>query len=337
MTRPAPLFGQATQVARGVARANNEEQIDSAVRVVQGLIRTTSQMRADTSSVDRLVASRVEASRIDDRAAAVLAARDTPREFFRRYRELGAYAQSVGLRSAPVPALGTLAEDVVFTVGLDAALGAYRSSHVLSINTNLLGAAAATAISGLGAAKLGEYFTDNVAAGIAVPLNKRAERPTSQLGLGLGQVMIRSVALWPVVGIDQADAADRRIPTGVTDTKPDQSSWSSPVLAIATSYPLAANVCHALSDRQFVAVFSAGVRLPYYYPGDSFGALAALFTKDRSGYMRGGRGALVLSVATPLYRINRIMGSASDTSGEQMSTGKNPKAPDCGARRGQRR
>jgi hypothetical protein len=330
---PRLARGQAVQAARGVAVANNQQVVDSAVAAIRrGLVATAGLARLSGQGLGIARAEdRAAAAELSVRAAAALAARADPEEFFRRYREFQAAAAiatvddsatsvvpapprrgppaargaagAAAIRSLPTSAIGVIASDVTFVVGVDYTTSPRADVRTVSLNTNLLGAAAGTAVGALGASALVEYFKNNVSAGVAVPVGGRSGRLTSQLGVGLGGVTAGPFTAWPVLALDQAASVEDQVPASVVGGKPDERSWSSPVLGVAVPLVRTNALAASLARRRPVPVLSVGVRLPYYYPGDATAALGALFTSKRTDFVRAGRGHFTFGVAVPLYRV----------------------------------
>jgi hypothetical protein len=163
---------------------------------------------------------------------------------------------------------------VVFTIGYDHSWGTgFSSVSSFTVATNLLGATAGSIFDALGSKSLKDYFSRNVAAGTSIPSGSR-NTLTAQIGLGLGKRDIWKVTLWPAINFEQTDTADTRTPLELRTRNPGQKVWSAPTFALGIVPPALKT---PLLDRlTFIPI--VGVRVPHYYPGDPFSALAALFT-----------------------------------------------------------
>lgn len=219
------------------------------------------------------------------------------------------------------PGFSTLVPAVVFTIGptFDAPLksnSAFAGKQgwvtAIDVSTNLLGAAAGSAFSGLGADKFGEYLTNNISVGTAIPASG-ATRISADLSLGLGGVTLGNwLTLWPVIQIQQLDSADARIPVRSALGGIDSKQWSVPSFSVGFIFGTESWLKKRLEAGKLVAVPIVGLQLPYYYPGDSFTALAALFSSRRSSYVRTGPSRVNFGLSIPLLKVG-----ASSSGGAQ--------------------
>jgi len=244
---------------------------------------------------------------------------DPQRDALTRYRTAeAAFFSSAGQRSVPafsglprvssvqglpVPGTATLVPDIVFSVGPEFYSGATNSLTTIGISSNLLGAAGGAVFDALGSATLKDYFSKNVSVGTAFPTNGDNKKLSAQLGLGLGGINLRAITIWPVLNFEQTDREDGRVPTSIKEGAPDEKNWTSPIFSVAI-VPFATK---ALEDRlragKLVPIPVLGVRLPYYYPGDVFTALGAVFTSKRADYVSSGKAQFIIAVSLPLLRI----------------------------------
>jgi hypothetical protein len=206
----------------------------------------------------------------------------------------------------PVPAVHTLVPNVVFVLGFDMTKLPSEASDdwvtSFGVTTNLIGALVGTAFDAAGSNALKDYFTNNISAGPAIP-TRGHHKLTSQLGFGLGGVTIGRFTVWPAINIDQRDSADSRVPRKLVSLKPTESSWSSPSVGIAVPLGSADVIVRRIKAGRIVPIFTVGYLLPYYFPGDNFTALGALFTSKRSDYEKSGAGRLSLGISMPLLKV----------------------------------
>jgi hypothetical protein len=190
---------------------------------------------------------------------------------------------------------------VAFTVGYDHSWGkGFSRVSSFTVATNLLGAAVGSVFDALGSESLQKYFAKNVAAGTSIPSGSR-NTLTAQVGLGLGKRDIWKVTLWPAINFEQTDTADSRTPLDLRTRRAGQQVWSAPTFALGIVPP---KLRMAGVDR-LTLIPIVGVRVPHYYPGDPFSALAALFTTKRSDFIRSGGLVYSVGVSMPLERTDQ--------------------------------
>jgi hypothetical protein len=204
-----------------------------------------------------------------------------------------------------IPAISVLVPDVVFTIGYGGVVQRHSVGSI-GISTNLLGSAAGSAFDALGSQDLANYFKGNVAISTGIP-TKGDGKISSALGLGLGSIKpsIRSfkIGLWPVLGIQEFDSADARLSTDVKKVQPDQSTWSQLTLGIGVPIANIDDVQKKVECGKLVPILSIGVGLPYYYPGDSFTSIAAVFTKSHNQFVHVRGSSLLLALDVPLLKV----------------------------------
>jgi hypothetical protein len=207
-----------------------------------------------------------------------------------------------------VPQVFTSLNNIVFTAGVDVSVSRNArdanargsgTTSSFSIATNLLGATAGSGFDAIGAEGMKTYLTQNIAAGTAIPMDK-SNSLTAFLGLGLGQYAIGSVTLWPVINVEQTDTADTRTPVSLRSVKTDQKTWSAPTIGIGIVLPEGWYKKASLGKAGLIPTI--GVRVPHYYPGDPFAAIAALFSTKRSEYVRAGSAVYTFGLALPLTK-----------------------------------
>ena len=205
-------------------------------------------------------------------------------------------------RGMPLPQAHTLVPDIVFTTGPEYAFGNGRSILGVGISTNLLGEAVGTAFDILGSESLKTYFSQNVSAGTVIPTSGSGKL-SGQLGLGLGGINLSVTTIWPVLGMEQIDTADARIPSGLKQLQPGVTSWSSPLLYFAFVPYDIKTFETKLKAGGFVLVPTIGLRLPYYYADNPFSALAAIFTSKRTEFLKSGKTTFVMGLSIPLLKV----------------------------------
>lgn len=207
--------------------------------------------------------------------------------------------------SPPIPQISSLIPDVVFTAGVDYTMGASTNGLLgVALSTNLLGAAAGTVFKAIKSEGLQSYFTDNLSAGPAFPIHGD-HKISAQVGLGLGGVDLGVTHIYPVLNLESTDSADIRVPRAVVQRVPGEANWTTPVVSLAIIPGSRDAFIKKVSAGKFAWVITASVRLPYFYPGDPFSGLAALFTDDREKYEKAGDAAFALGVAVPLLRVKK--------------------------------
>ncbi|MEO7964948.1 MAG: hypothetical protein ABIT38_13680 [Gemmatimonadaceae bacterium] len=222
---------------------------------------------------------------------------------------------AVEIESIVLPPLTTLVPDVAFTVGPEFGFGRTNSGAV-AIGTNLVGAVASSAFSALGSEALQKYFQDNVAIGTSLPTNG-SKKISAQLGLGLGSFRIGNrstivngkpatearLQFWPVLQVEQHDTADAQVPRDLVTRFAKEKTWTSPVIAVAIVGYSSEKLEQRAKDGKFVLIPVVGVRLPYFFPGDVFSALTALFSEHRSDFERAGKAQFVVGLSLPVPRL----------------------------------
>jgi hypothetical protein len=207
----------------------------------------------------------------------------------------------------PTPAfLHTLQPNVAFSAGIGSTFPLFRSTTAsIDVGTNLVGSALGAAIGSLGAPDaLKGYFTQNLAMG----LNLSAHRKRSigvGYSLGLGSLDVADRAVWPVIAMQQTDTMAQDLPAALRQRKPAQETWSTPHFAVGFTLLTRESVTKRLQEGRAFPVFTLGVSLPYFYPGDPGAAFAALFTGKHTRYIGANHSRLVLGVSVPLIRLEK--------------------------------
>ena len=301
----------------------------STVSASRSLLTPKTAAESSTVAAQDLAAARLTVAA--SRARAALEASGDPRLFRELLNDYNAYIretnQATGRASpfatsqfgitAAASQVSTLVPDVAFTIGPELSFGG-QTVGTFGISTNLLGAAAGTAFDALGADKLKQYFQDNVAVATVLPTNG-VKKITAQIGLGLGGLAFGSqvirvnetttktvprITVWPALQIDQHDTSDARVPSDLKTRFSDQKSWASPSIAIALVPWSEEEIEQRVKARKFVVIPTIGVRLPYFFPGESFDALAALFSKRRTDFERGGKTQVTIGLAVPFPKVS---------------------------------
>jgi hypothetical protein len=203
------------------------------------------------------------------------------------------------------PAIHQYVPNVLFAIGaglVDRPDRNERRTVPITISTNLVGQLGGGIIGALGAGDLANYFKDNVVAGAA--FEGRIGKPSGQLTAGLGEVHVGKLTFWPVLGFDQSDSSDSRVPSGLRAVQPKVGTWSTPMIAASLTWlPLDAFIAHVKAE-DMTPIVTVGLRFPYYYPGNTTDALGALFTDKLSNYVRNGRLQIVIGVDIPLMKVD---------------------------------
>ncbi len=205
--------------------------------------------------------------------------------------------------AAPTPLFKV--PDVVFVIGTTMTIGQGKAVGQAEFSTNLLGAAAGTAFDAMGSDALKEYFQDNLAVGTAFPFGGR-HKLTAALGVGLGGLKLGRFAIWPAINIEQVDSGDARVPSAIRAGSSSSANWSSPIISIAVSPWDLSNIAGRVQAGRLTPVFTAAVRLPYYYPNDPFSAVAALFSDKRGDYQKSGKLQFQVGVFFPLQKVKPV-------------------------------
>lgn len=212
-------------------------------------------------------------------------------------------ARRLGIASPPQ--LFAVNESVVFALGLGARYGEKSTGHV-SLGTNLLGSALSSALDAFGAGGLGDYLKANISAGPVFPVGGGG--PSGQLGVGLGEVRVRSVSFWPVLSVTELKSDDSSVPEDVSAEVPGQAVWSYPSVGLGVVRG-SESFNESSEDRGVGFVVSVGVTLPFYYPGGVGSALEALFSDSRGDYVQSGGIGAYLEISIPLFQVKRQEGS----------------------------
>lgn len=262
--------------------------------------------RVLTASGEVLPAEYGEFARAVDRACAVTA-RDARFAAFRAVADCTTVPEGGIVEStAQVPAIFNRVRDVVFTIGYEGAFarGDQPSYDGVSLGTNLLGAAVGTGFDALGAESLKSYFMNSLSAGVTIPSGSDT-RMSGALGVGLGGIDFRGISFWPTLSFEQLDTADARVPAELVASAPEESRWSQATIGVAIAYP---KLVERVSKGQLGLILTLGLRLPHYYPGDTFGAVGAIFSSKRTDFRREGRSQFTVGVAIPLLKVTPVAG-----------------------------
>lgn len=212
--------------------------------------------------------------------------------------------ERLGIKVAgPLPGqVFAIAPAVVFGVGWGLVVGAdMKPVNTFAVSTNLLGAAAGSLLGAIGSQDAREYFSKNLAVGTAFP-TRGPNRLTGFVQLGLGQIAFQGLTLWPVLGVEQRDAADQRVPRALAARKPDVDNWTAPSLDIGFVFWSPKEFQRRVTEGKPAPVLTVGIAFPYYFPGDPFESLAGLVTNRRGDYEKQGKVQFSVGVAYPLVR-----------------------------------
>jgi hypothetical protein len=211
----------------------------------------------------------------------------------------------------PIPLISgveQLVPDVVFVLDVSTVVGGGKAPLSFTVNTNMLGALGDGVFSAIGATKFADYLKDNVSVGTS--LQALSGKPSSQASLGLGTASFRKVTLLPTLGVEQMDIGDSRVPKALFAVDPAAGSWSSPVLGTAIAFGTRDSLARRLKCGEFTPVISLGARFPFYYPGNSFKALAALFGDELSKYQKTGGVTGMIAVSLPFTKVDKARARA---------------------------
>jgi hypothetical protein len=332
---------QAIQAARSIGRAQSEANADALAVVVGQLtgqlaiVRTykTLALQAASPAVAGLIAG---LDQLEQLGLQALERRDEPDRFVRALRIydearrtfLGgpsirpspgpdsiriagvqalsqAAAQALQPLSIP-PAIRQYVPDVLFSVGVGLvgrpARGEKRTIP-LSVSTNLVGQVAGTIVGAISAGELANYFKDNIVAGVALHAGK-VGKPSAELTAGLGEAKLGRFTFWPVLGFEQADTADTRLPRTLQTVRPSSGTWTMPVMAMALTWIPLGDFVKRVQSEAVTPIVTIGIRFPYFYPGNTTDALGALFGNKLSDYVREGRPQWMIAVDVPLIKVN---------------------------------
>ncbi|HEY2804220.1 MAG TPA: hypothetical protein VGI92_00020 [Gemmatimonadales bacterium] len=305
--------GQSIQAFRGLA--TSPDSIRVIVRSLAGSL--TRRLAAVDDEASRH-ANATEASRMQslgterEMVREALAATNDPRHFLELYEHLLAFEdqaqsyRSSNERSAamlPPPPVVFKIPDVTFVIGISSSFGP-RSTIEAGASTNLLGDAIGTAFDAIGSAALKQYFQDNLAAGTSVPL-RGGNRLLGMLSVGLGSLRISKWRIFPAIDIEEVDTLGGRVPAAIVAANPTAANWSSPGFSIAL-LPGLDWYRDRLNAGLPIPLITAGVRFPYYYAGEPFTALGALFSNNRSGYQHSGSALFELGIYFPLESVQKL-------------------------------
>jgi hypothetical protein len=328
---PKAVSAQGIQALRGVGEAAKQAAIDSTARIVEK--RLPEYMVSSVNS-DLTPATNVSAARAVAAGQTLLLAREDPDRFkelvpaflaadrdvrVTRLLELNSLAQNrspnapsvaaaltearnAALGTLPIPAIFTLVPQVAFTASYGGSVVSSRFASGLGFNTNMVGAAIGSAFDALGSGALKEYFTNNVAVGASVPTSGGG-KVSSDLGLGLGGVRIGAWAFWPVLGLGELDSADTRLPSELLQRKPAAATWSQLTFGVGVPFGGVNSAIRRMRCGKLAPVFSVGIRLPYYFPGNAYSGIAAVFTSRRNEYEKIGGASFLIGVDVPLLKV----------------------------------
>ena len=343
---PRSLSGQAVQAIRSIGRTQDEANADSVARAAGeltaklGVLRATQALLLQADKPE-LAGYATLVGDLERLGAQALDRRDDPREFVRRLNEYNRAVESlagferraqvaiedvdakrvieglnlasaddkVGVLVAP-PAVFQYVPAVVFTTGLGVT-SRFNDKYAfpLPVSTNLLGQLGGTVLGAFGDNALARYVQDNVVVAAILHAGS-AGKPSGQLTLGLGEVHARSLTFWPVLGLEQTDTADSRVPRSLIERRATVSSWSTPLIGVAFTWRPLKEYVDDVKKGAARPLISAGVRFPYYYPGNSVDALAALFSDKISRYDRASHEQFFVAIDVPLLKVDpsRILG-----------------------------
>jgi hypothetical protein len=194
---------------------------------------------------------------------------------------------------------------VNFVLGTSAVAGREWPGPI-EISTNLLGSAAGSAFEAIGAEPLKKYFESNLAVGTGFPTRGDGQL-SGIVGVGFGQIRVGRVLLWPAVNLEQLDSADARLPNGLDALDPDAGSWTTPSISVAFAPWGLEHIQTRQANGLPTPIFTLGLALPYYYPGDTFTGLTALFSDRRGEYHRSGKARLVVGMYLPLQEVEALV------------------------------
>lgn len=323
MGAPGPAMAQMTQALRGAATPNEE----AVKRAIEEIVATVSHEKAfmehqlhDSNPTLSPAATKALLKAIVE-ADLLLAAEDDIGRFQRRFVHYtiarDALTSYTTIRISSVspsyvaatnellsnPQIGLLVKEVVFTLGGEISMGDdVPPVQALQLDTNLLGAAAGNLIGGLGSKDLKEFLTNNIGGTVSFP-TANSNKLGGQISVGLGGISFRNFTIWPTLGMEQLSGEDDRIPESIREGLTEENS-SAPEISIGIIAMTIAEFQKKLKAGGLVPVFSLSVRLPFYYPGDSYSALGALFTNDRSKFDKAGKVQFQFGVSFPIRKVD---------------------------------
>lgn len=201
----------------------------------------------------------------------------------------------------PISAIQTLVPDVSFTASYGTAVTRGARGGI-GVNSNLLGAAAGAAFDALGSKTLQDYFTNNLGVGAQIPASGNG-KVSAAVGLGLGAVTLGSYGFWPALGIQEFDSGDQNLSAVLTAQNPSQKTWSQLVFGVGVPLFGVPKAIKLICEGKLAPVLSIGVSLPYYYPGDAYTALGAVFTSRRVDYIHVSGTRFLIAVDVPLLKV----------------------------------
>jgi hypothetical protein len=193
---------------------------------------------------------------------------------------------------------------VVFVGGAALTFHAGETVFAPEVSTNLVGAAAGSAFKAIGSTALEGYFEDNLTVGTAFPTSQGSGL-TATLSVGLGSVSLGTVAIFPAISIEQVDSSDSRLPRTLLTANPAKS-WSSPLIGFGFAPFRLKDVPRRSSSGQLSPIITFSLRLPYYYAGDPFSALAALFSASGGDFRQQGKVMYQVGIFLPLQKVEPI-------------------------------
>jgi hypothetical protein len=323
------ILAQGLQTVRGVGETAVQRQVDLLyVAVQQCLTKLRQQVLLEAAA--GLPVTRAAVARAFAAGQRVLQAREDRRLFEERLGEfLLAEEQALGTlplnissmdateaervrttarllgeaasTAPPISAIQTLVPDVSFTASYGTAVT--RAAHGgIGVNSNLHGAAAGAAFDALGSKTLQDYFTNNLGVGAQIPTSGNGKL-SSAIGLGLGGVTLGKYGFWPALGLQEFDSRDQTLSTVLTTQNPEQKTWSQLTFGVGVPLYGLSGAIERICQGRLAPVLSVGVSLPYFYPGDAYTALGAVFTSRRNDYVHVSGTRFLVAVDVPLLKV----------------------------------
>jgi hypothetical protein len=311
----------AAQIAQGTAhlRERPGASRDSAATILRTLVFNYSRIAA--SVADSAPRDEPLATAVAQAAADALAALDRPNEYrparervdtaLARYRRGCDPAHNRSCRQLSTQALAPLppqvyavAPGVVFGIGWSLTIGPHMTGvHSFGLSSNLLGAAAGglTDALGVGGGGFKDYLAENVSVGTTLPTGGQA-RLTGFVQLGLGELRLQGRPVWPVVGVEQLDSADHRLPRTLLRADSTATRWTALQLAIGVSFLSESKLRERIAAGVPVPIVTLGISFPYYFPGDPFQSLAGIVSGKTKRYVHDGRVRFMIGVGMPLLK-----------------------------------
>lgn len=337
---PLTTEAQAVQAIRSLGRAQEEMTRDSISAAAGRLTARIGALRAYQAMIlqsgkSELLGYATLLGDLERLGQQALDQRDDPREFVRRVNEFNRAAEAltgfqqradaaiadadsrnliaaldvankdpnIGILVVP-PAVFQYVPSVVFTTGLGVT-SRFNEKYAfpVTVSTNLLGQLSGAVLNSFGDNALSRYVQDNVVVGAVLHAGS-AGKPSGQLTLGLGEVRTRKVALWPVLGMEQTDTADNRVPRTLIERRPTTGTWTTPMVGIAFTAGDLKKYVEGVRAGGARPLMSLGVRFPYFYPGNTLDALSALFSDRISKYDRAAHEQYFVSIDLPLLKVD---------------------------------